>query len=88
MRDLFKPNKNPYNNKVFQKPNVETETYGKKSIRNFGPIVWDEMLPAKFKSINKLEKFKDEIKKWVPLNCRCSLCQEYVGGVGIVTTFE
>ena len=62
--------------------------YGKESIRYFGPIVWDDMLPAKYKSIKKLKKFKEEIKSWVPKNCPCFLCKEYVGGVGYVTTYE
>ena len=60
----------------------------KESIRYFGPIVWDDMLPNKFKSIQTLEKFKCDIKKWIPSNCPCFLCKEYVGGVGVVTTFE
>ena len=72
----------------FYRPNVESESYGKSSTRDLGPILWDEMLPAKFKDIQKLEKFKKEIKKWSPRNCPCSLCKEYVGGVGFVTTFE
>ena len=46
------------------------------------------MLPDKFKRIEKLEKFKTEIKKWIPDKCLCLLCREYVGGVGFVTTFE
>ena len=50
--------------------------------------MWDEMLPDKFKKIEKLEKFKNEIKEWIPEKCLCLLCREYIGGVGYVTTFE
>ena len=74
--------------RTFLRPNVNTVNYGEKSVRYFGPIVWDEMLPRRFKSIESLEKFKDEIGGWVPINCPCSLCREYVAGGGVVETFE
>ena len=90
MREIFK-----YSNDIatrsdrkFQRPNVETESYGKSSTRDLGPILWDQMLPAEFKNIPKLEKFQRAIKKWSPKSCPCSLCKEYLGGVGFVTTFE
>ena len=38
--------------------------------------------------LNILEKFKDEIKQWIPINCPYSLCNQYVPGVGIVATYE
>jgi hypothetical protein len=90
IRDLFKlDDKNrTRSNRAFFRPNVNTEHYGKESIRYFGPIVWDDMLPDKYKSIKKLKKFKEEIKKWTPTNCPCFLCKEFVGGVGYVTTYE
>ena len=72
----------------FQRPNVETETFGKSSTRDLGPILCDQMLPTEFKNIPKLEKSKEAVKKWSPKNCPCSLCKEYLGGVGFVTTFE
>ena len=50
MREIFK-----YSNDIatrsdrkFQRPNVETESYGKSSTRDLGPILWDQMLPAEF----------------------------------------
>ena len=62
---------------------------GENSIRCFGPVVWDEMLPRRFKSIETLEKFKSDIREWIPVNCPCSLCREYIKeGVGYVATFE
>ena len=90
IRDLFKltDDSRSRSKRAFFRPNVNHDQYGKESIRYFGPIVWDDMLPAKYKSIKKLKKFKEEIKKWTPTNCPCSLCKEYVGGVGYVTTFE
>ena len=90
IRDLFKLTDNDRTRSkcTFSRPTVNTDHYGKESIRYFGPVVWDDMLPSKYKSIKKLEKFKEEIKKWIPTNCPCNLCKEYVGGVGFVTTFE
>ena len=88
MRDLFVLDLNTKNDRIFLRPNVNSVYNGENSIRYFGPIVWDEMLPNGFKSIQTLEKFKSDIKKWIPVNCPCSLCREYIGGVGVVTTFE
>ena len=67
---------------VFVRAKVKSEYLGKGSFRYFGPIVWDEMLPTEFKSIKTLEVFKSKIKKWVPDNCKCRLCEEYIQGIG------
>ena len=88
MRTLFNINDNDRCNKSFVTPNVSSEYNGKSSIRYFGPLVWDTMLPDSLKSIQNLEKFKTEVKKWVPKDCPCRLCKEYVAGLGFVTTFE
>ncbi len=85
--DLFTLNKDKRVEKTFCRPNVNTVSYGEKSIRYLGPIVWDSMLPPELKSIETLQKFKDEIIKWVPSNCPCPLCKEYVAGVGNIVTF-
>ena len=45
---------------------------GKLSLRYFGPVVWETMLPNEYKNITEIEKFKDRIKKWVPI-CNCTL---------------
>ena len=74
--------------KSFFRPNVNTVYKGEASLRWFGPIVWDSMLPENFKAITTLEKFKGEIKKWVPENCPCRLCKEYIRGLGFVTLFD
>ena len=47
------------------------------------------MLPQKYKEITSLDdKFKREIKGWVPDNCKCRLCKVYVGGLGFVNVNE
>ena len=49
IRDLFKltNDSRSRSKRAFFRPNVNHEQYGKESIRYFGPIVWDDMLPAK-----------------------------------------
>ena len=68
----------------FQRPKINSVHYGVNSLRNFGPIVWDNMIPKAFHSINNLEMFKKEIKNWKPDNCTCRLCREYVHNIGFV----
>ena len=87
VRDLFSLNGGGSRNDFFR-PNVNTEYMGKLSIRYFGPLVWDSMLPAEFKSVGTLKKFKKEIRKWIPVGCPCRLCKNIVHGVGFIETFE
>ena len=79
MKDIFSYNKT--NDKFFC-PNVRTENMGKQSLRSFGPIVWNRMVPEKIKSSQNINVFKDSIKSWVPTNCSCNLCRDWVDGVG------
>ena len=72
----------------FHRPNVSKVHKGEYSLRNFGPIVWNTMLPENFKECANLDSFRECIKSWVPNNCPCSLCKSYVGGIGYVTLFE
>ena len=53
---------------------------GKLSLWYFGPVVREIMLPDKYKAIG-LNKFKEDIKDWVP-DCKCRLCKTYVAGLG------
>ena len=85
MKDLFKLNS--HNGSTFLIPNVNGEYMGKLSLRWFGPVVWERMLPDSYKSIVLLEKFKDAIEKWVPENCPCRLCKNFVAGVGFIVGF-
>ena len=86
MKNLFSFNQNPYSSKVFIRPNVNSVHKGEWSMRWFGPVVWDEMLPEKFKEIQVLETFKEEIKGWIPTNCPCKTCKDYYYGLGYVHT--
>ena len=70
MKDLFQFNTNPDNKNTFVIPRVRGEYMGKLSLRYFGPIVWETMLPDKY-------------KVWFP-DCNCRLCKTYVAQVGFV----
>ena len=88
VQELFTLNQNDNGNKTFLRPNVNHKNTGENTLRYFGPIVWNEMLPSEYKTIDTLENFKTAIKKWSPENCPCSLCGEYIHGVGRVNTFQ
>ena len=88
LNGLFDLNLNPKLGKDFFRPNVNTVFMGEGSLRWFGPIVWNNMLPENLKTMSTLEEFKIEVKKWVPENCPCRLCKVYLGGIGFVALFE
>ena len=72
----------------FQRPHVKTVYKGEQSLRWFGPTVWDNMIPKKIKVLSNLEEFKKAIDVWVPSNCPCRLCKDYVPNLGFGTLFE
>ena len=87
MQELF--THNPARGKDrFLKPNVEGVTYGDRALRTFGPTIWNEMLPESLKSSVSLESFKQSIKGWIPTNCKCELCRDYIQGVGYVNIIQ
>ena len=86
MREIFQLNLNSttWSGDCFHRPSVNTVFKGQNSLRAFGPIVWDKMLPEELKSCTNISKFKKEVKKWIPQNCVCRLCKEYVPNLGFV----
>ena len=83
MKDIFQFNTNPRCKKTFVIPKVNTEYMGKLSLRYFGPVVWEIMLPDNYKAMTSIDTFKEAIKKWIP-NCKCRLCKNYVPKLGFV----
>ena len=73
---------------VFLRPHVESVKKGDRSLRSFGLIIWNTMLPDRLKESTSLESFKDSIKSWIPENCLCELCKTYVHGLGYASLFE
>ena len=75
----------------FLRPNVDKVNKGEHSLRSFGPllcVMWNTMLPDKLKSCESLENFKENVKSWIPDNCKCTLCKTYIEGVGYVVLFD
>ena len=66
----------------FRQPNINSVKKGYRSLRNFGPIVWNKMLPEKLKTCSSLDEFKISIKSWQPDNCPCELCNPIISGFG------
>ena len=54
-------------------PEFNQVSYGKKSLRTFGPKLWNS-LPYHIKSSENLESFKRTIKHWNGEHCLCKVC--------------
>ena len=67
---------------TFARPNVRSVYKGEMSLRSFGPIVWNTMLPDELKLSKSLNEFKLRIKSWTPRNCPCKLCKTLIPGLG------
>ena len=65
--------------------NPKTVHNGVERLRHLGPWIWN-MLPARIKECTSLEKFKCEIKGWIPKEYPCRLCKTYVAGVGYINS--
>ena len=64
-RDRYKLNLNiPRRNQV---------TFGTKSLKFYGPKIWNAP-PVSIKTVEKLNAFKDLIKKWNGISCNCIVC--------------
>ena len=83
MKEIFSMNvRSTRSGTSFSRPNVDSVKRGDRSLRSFGPIVWNKMLPTSLKECESLDKFKASIKSWIPSNCPCELCKTYVHGLG------
>ena len=54
-------------------PVVNRVNYGTKSLRSFGPKIWNS-LPHHVKSAENLETFKKIINDWNGVSCNCVVC--------------
>ena len=91
MKEIFTYNKNSKGTRsgdTFARPNVDSVKKGDRSLRSFGPIVWNTMLPENLKQCSTLDEFKCSIKSWKPENCPCEICKTYVQGLGYTVPFE
>ena len=62
---------------------AKTSRYGLKSIRWLGPKIW-ALIPEEVKKVTSLDIFKLKIKELNFSNCPCSLCKDYISGVGYI----
>ena len=87
MKEIFSHKENDQGTRsgdTFERPHVDSVKKGDRSLRTFGPIVWNTMLPEKLKASKSLDDFKNSIKSWRPENCKCELCKTYIQGLGYV----
>ena len=63
--------------------NPKTVHYGLEILRHLGPKIWN-ITPENIKNSATLASFKMLIKKWVPKDCPCRLCRNYVKGLGFI----
>ena len=61
------------NENKFHVANVNKAYTREESLKYFAPRIW-KLVPDELKSIQDVHKFKQEIKKWEPVNCPCRLC--------------
>ena len=54
-------------------PVVNQVNYGTKSLRSFGPKIWNSP-PHQVKSAENLETFKKIINNWIGVSCNCVVC--------------
>ena len=90
MNTLFDKNCGPLtrSGRTFRRPNVNTVSKGEQSLRTFGAVIWDDILPSDYKLSKSLSEFKEKIKSWIPENCPCRLCKKYIPNLGFVEIFE
>ena len=82
MKDIFTIDEESNSGGDFRQPHINSVKKGCRSLRNFGPIVWNKLLPEKYKHCQTLDEFKLSIKTWEPEECPCELCNPIIPGIG------
>ena len=67
----------------FHQPSANTVWKGQETISYLGPKIWN-MVPEEMKQKSSLFAFKREIKQWVPDNCPCRICKNYLPNIGFI----
>ena len=84
LRETFVSKTSSYNlhiNDTFEKRQVHYVYRGTESLSILGPKLWD-LVPVKLKEPESLNFFKLKIKNWVPFECLCRLCKNYIQQLG------
>ena len=85
LKDTSPSNISTRSNNYFIRSCSKTVYKGENSLRIFGPIVWDELLPDKIKYLDNFLEFKRKIKSWIPENCPCRLCKSFIPRLGFTS---
>ena len=86
MEEVFRLNDIRYNLRTdlcFVSNPFRTVHYGLGSITYLAPRIW-KLVPRTIKESTTLTSFKTAIKTWVPNDCPCRLCKQYVQNVGFI----
>ena len=86
LKKIFEPKTGLYNlrrNNIFERRQVHSVYQGTESPSFVGPKIWD-LVPLEVKQLESLQVFKLKIKKWIPFECSCRLCQTYTQQVGFL----
>ena len=85
MSDLFVTRENNYNLRNFQELESSlrrTVKFGTETISYRGPQIWN--LIREIKALDKLNKFKREIKTWKCDACPCRMSKTYIQHIGFI----
>ena len=79
MQEFFYLKVTPYslrNNNILRLSKTNTSRYGTEALCFKGSIIWTTVL-NRYKNLNSLDKFKQQIEMWKPTTCTCKLCKAY-----------
>ena len=86
MNEIFVERNNNYSlrgNNVLTRRRVDSVRYGTEAVSFLAPKIWDT-LPKNIKDSESLDNFKRKIKKLIPWEFPCKLCEIYVPHVGFI----
>ena len=64
------------NNNILRLPKTNISRYGTEALWFKGSIIWNTV-PNRYKNLNSLDKFKQQIKMWKPTTSTYKLCKAY-----------
>ena len=79
MPEFFDFTVTPYslqNNNLLRLPKTNTSRYCTEALCFKRSIIWNTV-PNRYKNLNSLDKFKQQIKMRKPTTCTCKLCKVY-----------
>ena len=77
MQEVYDIKVTPYslrNKNLMRLPKLNTSPYGTQALYFKGSIIWNTV-PNRYKNVNSLDKFKQQIKMRKPTRCTCKLCK-------------